>query len=126
MALNFFRGRVITRAPDGLATVACAEGALRIACAEADAEGDELFVAVDPRDVTVHTAAPSGSAQNVFAAAITELVPEPPLGERVRVVLDTTPPLVAEVTAHAVRALALREGTHVWASFKAVAARGYR
>jgi len=83
-------------------------------------------VAVDPREITLHTVQPSGTAQNVFSGAIVQLVPEPPFGERVRVILDTRPPLVAEITAHAVQTLGLREGLTVFASFKATAARGYR
>jgi molybdopterin-binding protein len=48
-----------------------------------------------------------------------ELVPEPPAGERVRVVLGTRPMLVAEVTREAVTALRLQEGAEVFAAFKA-------
>jgi molybdopterin-binding protein len=40
-------------------------------------------------------------------------------GERVRVLLDTKPMLVAEVTPEAVASLSLREGTRVYAAFKA-------
>lgn len=69
---------------------------------------------------------PSGSAQNVFTGPIVELVPEPPFGDRVRVVLGTTPPVVAEVTARAVDALGLREGTRVYASVKATAPRTFK
>jgi molybdopterin-binding protein len=55
----------------------------------------------------------------VFEGPIVELVPEPPAGERVRVVLGTRPVLVAEVTREAVAALELREGVAVYATFKA-------
>ena len=48
-----------------------------------------------------------------------ELIPEPPSGERVRVVLETTPSLVAEITEHAKEILGLKEGLDVHASFKA-------
>jgi molybdopterin-binding protein len=50
---------------------------------------------------------------------VTELVPEPPLGERLRVVLASRPHLVAEVTPHAALSLRLREGVRVHATFKA-------
>jgi molybdate transport system ATP-binding protein len=123
MGLNLFRGRIASRDPSGLAEVRTENGTLRIV----DAEGEgEVFVAVDPREITLHTAAPTGTAQNVFSGMIIQLIPEPPLGERVRVTLATRPPLVAEVTARAVRTLALREGMSVYASFKATAAKGYR
>ena len=123
MGLNFFAGRVARREPSGLAEVHTREGVVRIVDA---GESEDVFVAVDPREITLHTVQPSGTAQNVFSGAIVQLVPEPPFGERVRVILDTRPPLVAEITAHAVQTLGLREGLKVFASFKATAARGYR
>ena len=79
----------------------------------------DLFLTVSPREITLFRERPGGSAQNVFAGPIVELIPEPPAGERVRVVIGTSPMLVAEVTREAVAALALREGTEVFATFKA-------
>jgi molybdopterin-binding protein len=55
-----------------------------------------------------------------------EVVPQPPAGDRVRVVLGTQPVLVAEVTREAVAGLALREGDRVFASFKATGVRVYK
>ena len=86
----------------------------------------DLFVAVDPRQITIHVRAPEGSAQNVLSGPILELAPEPPSGDRLRVVLGTRPPLVAEVTREAVGELGLREGLVVHASFKATGTRTYR
>jgi molybdate transport system ATP-binding protein len=118
---NFFAGRVAAvetgaavRTPDG-----------DIAISGGDEAGD-LFVTVDPRQITLHAHRPEGSAQNVFAGPILELAPEPPAGERVRVVLGTRPPLVAEVTREAVGSLGLVEGMTVHASFKATGIRSYR
>jgi molybdopterin-binding protein len=105
------------------ATVRTADGDLAISRAEDPAD---LFVTVDPRDITLHTQPPEGSAQNVFAGPILELAPEPPGGARVRVVLGTRPPLVAEVTRDAVESLGLAEGITVHASFKATGIRAYR
>ena len=85
-----------------------------------------MFVTVDPRQITIHPHAPEGSAQNVFVGAILELAPEPPSGERIRVVLGTRPPLVVEVTREAVDGLGLREGMTVHASCKATGSRTYR
>ena len=70
------------------------------------AEGDVAAV-VHPREITLSLELPGGSARNVFAGAIDELVPEPPAGELVRVSLATTPPLIAEITRQAVEALGL-------------------
>jgi molybdate transport system ATP-binding protein len=122
MGLNFFHGRVVAREAGGLVIVDTPQGPLRVA---GPMERDDVFLVVDPREITLHLAPPSGSAQNVFPGPIVELVPEPPFGDRVRVGLGTKPPLVAEVTRHAVETLGLREGTTVYASVKATAARAY-
>jgi molybdate transport system ATP-binding protein len=118
---NFFAGRAA--ATGAAATVRTADGDLAISRAEDPAD---LFVTVDPRDITLHTRRPEGSAQNVFTGPILELAPEPPGGERVRVALGTRPPLVAEVTREAVASLGLAEGITVHASFKATGIRAYR
>ena len=59
------------------------------------------------------------------AGTVQEIVPEPPSGERVRVVLRTAPVLVAEVTREAVGELGLVEGTPVFAAFKATGVHVY-
>ena len=123
MGLNLFHGRVAARDASGLVEIETSRGSLHVVDV---GEEDEVFVVVDPREITLHVERPAGTAQNVFAGSIVQLIPEPPLGERVRVVLDTRPPLVAEITARAVGALALREGQTVYAAFKATAARAYR
>jgi molybdate transport system ATP-binding protein len=123
MGVNLFRGKVAHRDSMGLARVETAHGVLTIV---ADSKtNEEIFVAVDPTEVTIHTMPPTGSAQNVFTGLIVELVPEPPFGARIRVVLDTKPPLVAQITARAVQSLNLREGMAVHASFKATAVSVY-
>jgi len=127
MGLNFLRGRVAARDSDGMLTVDVAGGTVRIVH-EADRlqPGDDpVYVTIDPREITLHTSRPEASAQNVFAGAIVHVVPEPPLGQRVRVTLATQPLLVAEVSTHAVHTLGLREGRTVYATFKATAARAY-
>jgi molybdate transport system ATP-binding protein len=118
---NFFAGRAASG--EAGATVRTADG--DVAISRADGPGD-LFVTVDPRQITLHAHQPEGSAQNVFAGQILELAPEPPGGERVRVVLGTSPPLVAEVTREAIGSLGLAEGMTVYASFKATGIRSYR
>ena len=120
MGTNLFIGR---RAATGDAPgdppggrVRTAEG--DVAVSAYPAPGD-VFLTVSPREITLFRERPAGSAQNVFAGPIVELIPEPPAGERVRVVLGTRPMLVAEVTREAVTALGLREGAEVFAAFKA-------
>jgi molybdate transport system ATP-binding protein len=122
MGLNFFQGRIESRV-DGLARVITEEGTI----AATDPGGDDdVFLAVDPREITLHVDSPSGSMQNVFRGRIVELIAEPPRGERLRVILDTRPPLVAEVTRPAAELLGLREGLPVFATFKAVGVTVYR
>lgn len=118
---NFFAGRAASAGAG--TTVRTADGDLAIAGAD---EPGDFFLTVDPRHITLHTHHPEGSAQNVLAGPIVELAPEPPGGERVRVVLGTRPPLVAEVTREAVGSLGLAEGMTVHASFKATGIRAYR
>ncbi len=121
MGTNLFAGR--SRVDAAGAVVRTSDGDLAVLDA---AEPGEVYVTVDPRQITLHPHPPEGSAQNVFSGPILELAPEPPSGERIRVILGTRPPLVAEVTREAVAGLSLREGMTVHASFKATGTRTYR
>jgi molybdopterin-binding protein len=116
MGTNLFIGRRVSPGEAEAGRVRTAEG--DIAVSAYPGEGD-VFLTVSPREITLFRERPGGSAQNVFQGPIVELVPEPPAGERVRVVLGTRPMLVAEVTREAVAALGLREGADVFATFKA-------
>ena len=124
MGLNLIQGRVLERRPDGVTKVETVDGNVTVAGTEGRG-GPELFVAVSPRDITLYRSAPDASAQNLYRGRVLEMVPEPPFGERVRVVLDTHPRLVAEVTRSAVQHLGLGEGQEVYASFKATGAVAY-
>ncbi|HET7109782.1 MAG TPA: ABC transporter ATP-binding protein [Gemmatimonadales bacterium] len=123
LGANLFRGSIAARPEPGLAELAVAGG--RIAVVDPGGDG-EVFAVVPPSSITLSRSAPEGSARNVFHGVVRELVPEPPHGERLRVALDTTPPLVAEVTAAGARALALAPGVSIFASFKATGVEGYR
>ena len=122
LGVNLLRGTVVRREA-GVAQVRTADGALVVA--DPGVEG-EVFVTVNPQEITLSLEPPAGSAQNVFRGAVIEVVPEPPAGDRVRVVLGTRPPLVAEVTSHAVAALGLRPGSEIYASFKATGVKAYQ
>jgi molybdate transport system ATP-binding protein len=101
------------------------EGAGRLAADEGDVvarwpegfDGGEVIGLVRPADVTISIEKPSGSARNVLHGAVTSVAVE---GDRARVRIATSPPLVAEVTTGSVQRLGLEEGSLVWASFKAV------
>jgi molybdate transport system ATP-binding protein len=101
------------RTPEGLVDLAEGEGP------------GAVYLTVSPREITLSRRPPDGSAQNVFAGNVMELVPEPPSGERIRVVLNSRPALVAEVTREAVAALSLSEGAWVYAAFKATGVHRY-
>jgi len=117
MGVNLLRGQLRGHGGDGLAEVLTADGPVIVA-APANVEG-EIFVAVSPREITLYREAPVGSARNLYRGPVLEMVPEPPFGERVRVVLGTHPRLVADVTREAAVELGLTEGDEVYASFKA-------
>jgi molybdate transport system ATP-binding protein len=123
MGVNLFQGRAAAPEAGGLTRIDTADGSVLVA--EADQNRD-VFLAVGPRDITLfRDQPPSGSAQNVYRGRVLEVIPEPPFGERVRVVLGTKPPLVAEITRAAVEQLRLIEGAEVYAAFKATAVNAY-
>ena len=105
--LNLFRGRV-----DAGQLLLHDGSALTVA---SDVRGD-AFALVHPRAVALHRARPEGSARNAWAGEATGLHLE---GDRVRVQVDGTPPIVAEVTPAAAAELRLAEGGPVWISLKA-------
>jgi len=123
MGVNLLQGSVAAGEGSGLVRVRTPFGS--VVAVDPGGPG-EVLVALNPREITLHLTPPGGSAQNVFFGRIVELVPEPPFGERVRVALATSPPLVAEVTRHAVESLGLREGLEVHAAFKATGLVPYR
>lgn len=125
MGTNLFEGTPALPGQIGGSILHTAEGSLSLA---AQPGSGGVFALVDPTDITLYREPPAGgaSAQNLFGGPILEVVPQPPAGERVRVVLGTDPVLVAEVTQEAVFALALREGDRIFASFKATGVRVYQ
>ena len=118
LGVNYFRGRVTAREPGGLVRVAVAGGEILVA---EPGDGDEVHLVLHPHEITLALARPEGSARNVLRGEVREVIPEPPAGERVRVLVASAPPLVAEVTRNAADALGLRPGLAVYAAFKATA-----
>ncbi len=88
----------------------------------ADERAGASFVAFAPSDVMLSREAPHGSAQNVFAGAVREVLP---LQDRLRIVLDAGEPIVADLTREAGAALGVSAGRRLWASVKATAIRVY-
>jgi molybdate transport system ATP-binding protein len=110
---------LLTGTATGVALDLDAGGAL--VAAEAPGDGPVL-VAVPPAAVALHVQRPGGSPRNRWPAAVEGLEP---IGARVRVRLAGPVPLVAELTAEAVRELGLGDGTPVWAAVKATEVRAY-
>jgi molybdate transport system ATP-binding protein len=114
VGLNLFRGH------------SGADGRLSLAGGPAAAGGASLTVAtevrgpafalVHPRAVALHRSRPEGSARNAWPGRAAGLDLE---GDRVRVRVDGSPPVVAEVTPAAASELRLAEGGPVWVSVKA-------
>jgi molybdate transport system ATP-binding protein len=120
LGLNLFEGVADKRDESGLTRVTAGGGTFLVA---AEAHPGRVYLVVDPRTITLSVERPAGSAHNVFSGTVREMIPEPPSGDRVRVVLETQPPLVAEVTRNAVQMLALHPGGPVYAAVKATAIR---
>ncbi len=90
----------------------------------ADPVAGDTLVALAPQAVVVSRARPEGSARNVWPARVAAI---DLLGDRVRLDLRLAGdrPLVAEITAAALVALALQVGDDLWASAKATELRAY-
>jgi molybdate transport system ATP-binding protein len=121
VGMNFFRGRPMGPPAEGVMRLAVDGGEIAVAASGGAGDSLEVTVLVPPQAVIVSLDPPRGSAQNVFAGPIHEIVPEPPGGERVRVAVGAKPPLAAELTRAAVEQMRLRPGLTVYASFKATA-----
>ena len=119
---NLFIGRPVEGNPMLAVTIRTPEGVLAIG--ETSGPGT-VYLTVSPREITLFRTPPEGSAQNIFGGTVLEMVPGPPGGERIRVVLNTRPMLVAEVTREAIAALSLGEGMRVYAAFKATGVQLY-
>ena len=75
-----------------------------------------MFIVVHPRAVSLHLRRPEGSVRNAWPGRVSAVEP---VGDRLRVRVAATPPIVAEVTSTAVREIGLAEGTEVWVAVKA-------
>jgi molybdate transport system ATP-binding protein len=84
--------------------------------ATADAGAGAMFAAIRPQAVSLHRREPEGSARNVWRGEAGELYLT---GDRARVRVTGSVPLIAEVTAGAVAELQLADGGPIWATVKA-------
>jgi molybdopterin-binding protein len=121
VGLNYFVGN-LERVEPGVGALHTAEGSLIVALPPdaAAIPGTQTTAVLSPAAVSLHRARPEGSARNVLAGEIEAVHLD---AFRARVRLASAPPVVAEITPASVERLGLEEGTHVWASFKAVEVR---
>ena len=113
LGLNAWRGTATT---DGLAV----DGGGQVTAAEPLPWGTEALALVAPAAVALYRDEPSGSPRTVFSGDILETRT---LGGRVRVVVASTPVVIAEVTVAAAAELRLADGGRVWATAKATEVR---
>ena len=144
VGMNFFRGRVICCEAGAMCTIQLQNNgrpgielsaALEEQTQKLPEPGDEAFVLVDPRSITLYQTLPDSSARNVFQGTIVQLLNlGTPFGKnseqsgRVRVSMsvdDSVPLLTAEVTEASASRMELSEGKIMYATFKATEARAY-
>jgi molybdate transport system ATP-binding protein len=118
VGVNSFEGH-LTRVEDGAGRLATRDGDVVVPWPEGFEDGDVIGL-LRPADVTISLQPPEGSARNAFPGRVGSIAIE---GDRARVRVATSPPLVAELTVGSVGRLGLGEGSEVWASFKAVEVR---
>jgi molybdate transport system ATP-binding protein len=82
----------------------------------ADPIDGPAFAVIQPHAIALYLDPPAGSPRNVWEATVADIDRH---ADRVRVRLEGSVPLVAEITPAALDALALRAGDRVWASVKA-------
>lgn len=143
VGVNFFRGRIERLETDATCIIRPYNGSHAVELVAVLKEhspdeglptiGEEAYVVVAPHSITLHEAAPSGSARNIMHGEIVNLLR---LGSslngstdgavRVSIILDDgVSPLTAEVTEASVVRLKLHEGQGIYATFKATEASAY-
>jgi molybdate transport system ATP-binding protein len=83
---------------------------------------DDGFTSFRPQDVTVSLHRPDGSARLAWSGPVASAQQH---GDAVRLLVETDPPLLADVTPQATAELGLAPGREVWLSVKATAVRRY-
>ncbi len=121
VGVNLYAGR-LEPAEGGAGSLVTADGALTVGWPDdvPHAPVERVLATLRPSDVALHLRRPEGSPRNVLEGPVAEVAVH---GERARVRVRSAPPVIAEVTLGSVERLALREGTHVFASWKAVEVR---
>ena len=121
VGINLFTGR-LEPIGDGAARLQTDAGAIVVSCPAAlDSPLEDVTALLRPVDVVLFREQPSqASARNAIRGTIRSIADD---GQRARIRIDASPPLIADVTSGSVSRLGLKEGGPVWASFKAVEVR---
>jgi len=119
--VNFYEGTIRADRPDGMAEIWVGNFCL-YAASNGPGMGDTLL-AFFPSDVTIARERGAVSARNVFRSRIQQIIH---MGDKVRLSLNGSVAMCAEITAGALHQLDLKEGDEVFASVKATAIRTYR
>jgi molybdate transport system ATP-binding protein len=146
IGVNFFRGRIARYETDGTCIIVLQNSEYQpfeifAALSEqgqeaAPAIGEEAYVVVNPRSVTLYQSPPDASARNLFPGTITQVLrlrsggPQSRDGYvRVSIALDglgsNFPPLTAEITEASATRLRLKQQQRIYAAFKATEASAY-
>lgn len=151
VGVNFFQGHILRYEADGSCVIQLQNGASTIEVVAALREmaqgqnredkrpslGDEAYVVVHPRSITLYQSPPESSARNIFRGEIVQILPlhiggirkdDSDDGGHVRVSIllnESMPPLTAEITAASAVRMELREGKSIYATFKATEASAY-
>ena len=142
IGVNFFRGHIVRQETNAMYAIQLQNGAQSIEIVavlkehtpteKVPAIGQEAYVIVDPRSITLYQTAPESSARNVFHGKLVQLLRlgVSPLheNERVRISMlldEGMPPLTAEITEASAHRMELQEGKTIYASFKATEASVY-
>ena len=145
IGVNFFRGHIVRQETNVLYAIEVKNGAQLVEIVAALKEhtptekvptiGEDAYVIVDPRSITLYQTSPESSARNVFRGEIVQVLRlgVSPLhidseNERIRISIlldENMPPLTAEITGASAFRMQLHEGKIIYASFKATEASVY-
>ncbi|HEY5003109.1 MAG TPA: ATP-binding cassette domain-containing protein [Ktedonobacteraceae bacterium] len=143
IGVNFFRGHIVRQETNMLYAIQLQNGAQSFEIVAALKEhnmsaekkptiGEDAYIIVDPRSITLYQDPPDSSARNVFRGEIVQMLRlgASPLydDERVRVSIllnGSMPPLTAEITEASALRMQLHDGKIIYASFKATEASVY-
>jgi len=104
----------------GRGTAVDLDGGGQLICA--DSVTGPIFAVIAPAEVSVHRQEPDGTAGNLWRGPVGDI---DLMGDRVRVRIEGTPAITAEVTPSAVDELKLDEGGELWASVNPAAVTVY-